>query len=198
MAAATPRIWIWTASIAVTLLALAGCGHSEKHSATSGTHSTSSSAMSAPSAPPDPQTLLRAAATAVKHVPGGTLIFIQSETDDMGTWKTRVVTADGTEQQVKVGSDGYSVLVGPTPTNDTDTDTDKAQHRGLIQGARLDYQAAVTKVLAAVPDGSIGTLRLDDQNGTTMWDADVWDTDLVAHKVVINATSGELVSNKQV
>lgn len=152
--------------------------------------------MSAPDAPPDPQTLLRAAATAVKHVPGGTLIFIQSETDDMGTWKTHVVTADGTEQQVKVGSDGYTVLVGPTPTHDTDTD--KAKHRSLVQAPHLDYQAAVTKVLAAVPDGSIGTLQLDDRNGTTMWDADVWDTNLVGHKVAINATSGELVSNKQV
>jgi uncharacterized membrane protein YkoI len=196
MAAATPRTWIRTASIAVTLLALAGCGHGAKHSATSATPTTSTSAMSAPAAPPDPQTLLRAATTAVKHVPGGTLIFIQSETADTGTWKTHLVTADGTEQQVKVGSDGYTVLVGPTPTNDTDAD--KAKHRNLIHGAHLDYQAAVAKVLAAVPDGSITTLQLDDHNGTTMWDADVWDTNLVGHQVAINATSGELVSNKQV
>lgn len=196
MAAITFRSWIRTALIAVVLVALAGCGHSNHSSATSTKTTPSTSPMSAPSAPPDPQTLLRAAGTAVAKVPGGTLIFIQSETADMGTWKTHVVTADGTEQQVKVGSDGYTVLVGPTPTHDTDAD--KAKHRDLVQAAHLDYRAAVTKVLAAVPDGSISTLKLDDQNGTTMWEADVWDTNLVGHKVTINAASGELAANNRV
>lgn len=151
--------------------------------------------MSAPSAPPDPQTLLRAAATAVKKVPEGTLIFIQSQTDDAGTWKTHVVTPDGTEQQVKVGSDGYTVLVGPTPIKDSDAD--KAAHRDLIQAAHVDYQTAVNKMLAAVPDGSITTLRLESQRGTLMWDGDVWDTNLKGHKVEINAASGDLVADNK-
>lgn len=139
--------------------------------------------------------MLRAAASAVAKVPDSTLTFIQDEADDAGTWKARVVTPDGNEQQVKVGSDGYAVLVGPNPRNDSDAD--KAKRRALVQGAHLDYQAAVNKILAAVPDGSITELNLDDKNGTTMWEAVVWDTNLVEHKVAINAMSGELAANNQ-
>jgi uncharacterized membrane protein YkoI len=198
MAAVTSRSWIRTALIGVVLVALAGCGHSGNPSATSATATTTtgSSWSVAPATPPDPHTLLRAAASAVAKVPGGTLTFIQSQTDDTGTWKVRVVTPDGYEQQVKVGSDGYAVLVGPNPRKDSDAD--KAKRRGLVQTAHLDYQAAMNKMLAALPNGSITELELDDKNGTTMWEAVVWDTNLVGHKVAINAASGELVANNQV
>jgi len=180
----------------VVLVALAGCGHSGNPGTTSAANTTASSSWSpAPAAPPDPQTLLRAGATAVAKVPDGTLIFIQSDTADAGTWKVRVATQDGTEQQVKTGADGITVLVGPTPRNDSDAD--KAKRRNLVQAARLDYQAAVNKVLAAVPNGSITELKLDDKDGTAMWDANVYDTYLVEHKVAINAASGELAANKQ-
>jgi hypothetical protein len=183
------------AFICITLLALAGCGHGGKPAATSAT-TTSSASWSRPDAPPDPHTLLRAGATAVAAVPNSVLTFIESETDDAGTWKARVVAPDGTEQQLKIGVDGVTVLVGPTPKNDSDTD--KAQHRTLIQSAHLDYQAAVNKMLGAVPNGSVTQLKLDDANNTTVWDADVWDTYLVEHKVTINAASGDVVANNQV
>lgn len=195
MAAISSRPWIRAASIGVVLVALVGCGHSGNSGATS-TTTTSDGFNAAPSAPPDPQTLLRAGARAVTKVPNGTLIFIQSVTEDTGTWKVRVVTSDGGEQQVKVGSDGMTVLIGPTARNDSAAD--KAKRRELVQAAHIDYQAAVNKMLAAVPNGSITVLQLDDTNGATVWDADVWDINLVEHKVAINAASGELISNKQV
>jgi hypothetical protein len=134
---------------------------------------------------------LRAGATALAKVPDATLVFIESETDDAGTWKIQVVTADGTDQQMKVGVDGFTVLVGPTHA-------DKAQHRANVQAARLDYRAAVDKMLAAVPNGSVTKLNLIEVNGATVWEADVWDTELVEHDVTINAVSGELEANKQV
>jgi uncharacterized membrane protein YkoI len=179
-------------SIAVVLVALAGCGHYPARHSGNKSAASGSSGSAVPAAPPNPQMLLRAAGTAVAKVPGSTLIFIQSQTDDTGTWKTHVVTSGGTEQQLKVGSDGYTVLVGPNPRNDSDAD--KAKRRDLVQAAHLDYRAAVDKILVAVPDGAITTLKLDDQNGTTMWEADVWDTNLVEHKVAINAASGELAA----
>lgn len=95
-----------------------------------------------------------------------------------------------------VSSDGVTVMVGPTPKNETDAD--KAKHRALVQAARLDYRAAVDKILAAVPNGSITELNLGDSNGTTVWEADVWDSYIVEHKVAINTASGELIANKQV
>ncbi|KAA8957645.1 metallopeptidase [Mycobacterium sp.] len=199
MAAVLSQSWLRTASIGVVVVALAGCGHSGKPAATSATSTDKTTAGAswspAPSAPPDPQTLLRAGSTAVAKVPDSTLIFIQSDTADAGTWKIRLATPDGNEQELKTGSDGITVLVGPTPRNDSDAD--KAKRRNLVQAARLDYQTAVNKVLAAVPNGSITELRLDDKDGTTLWDADVYDTYLVEHKVAINATSGDLVANKQ-
>lgn len=195
-AVSSGRPWIRTASIGVALLALAGCGHSGNSVATSAKTTTPGASWSpAPAAPPNPQTLLRAAALAVAQVPDGTLTFIRSDTADTGTWKVRVVTNEGTEQQVKIGADGRTVLVGPTPRNDSEAD--KAGHRDLVQAAHLDYRAAVNKVLAVVSDGSITELKLDREDGTTVWDADVYDTHLVEHNVEINATSGDLVSNKQ-
>ncbi len=127
-------------------------------------------------------------------MPDSALTFIRSE--ESGTWKVLVVTPDGTEQAMDVSSDGVTVMVGPTPKNETDAD--KAKHRALVQAARLDYRAAVDKILAAVPNGSITELNLGDSNGTTVWEADVWDSYIVEHKVAINTASGELIANKQV
>lgn len=143
---------------------------------------------------PDPRTLVHAAGTAVAAVPNGTLTLIRTEQG--GAWRAVVVTPDGTEQAMDVSSDGVELLVGPTPKNESDAD--KAKNRARVQAARLDYRAAVDKFLAAVPNGSITELNLDETNGTTVWEADVWDTYLVEHKVTINAASGEVISNKQV
>jgi hypothetical protein len=194
VAEVTRRSWVLTAFICVALVALAGCGHSGNPGATSATTTTKSATWSRPSAPPDPQVLLRAGAAAVARVPDGTLMLIR--TQEAGSWRVLVVTPDGTEQQMDVGGDGMTVLVGPTPRNESDAA--KAENRSLVQAARLDYRAAVNKMLTVVPNGSITDLKLANSNGTTAWEADVWDSFIVEHKVTINAASGELIANKQV
>lgn len=180
--------------VSVAIVAVAGCGHSGKPAATSPSSSTASATWSRPSAPPDPLTLERAGAAAVAAVPTGTLTLIK--TQQSGSWRVLVVTPDGTEQSMDVSSDGVTVLVGPTRANQSDAD--KAKNRALVQAARLDYRAAVDKFLAAVPNGSITEMHLADSNGTTVWEADAWDSYIVEHKVTINAASGELIANKQV
>jgi uncharacterized membrane protein YkoI len=187
---------VQTACVCAALVALASCGHSGNPGATSGTATKPSSSWSRPDAPPDPQTLLRAGATAIATVPNSTLTFIESQTDDAGTWKVRVASPDGTEQQVKVGVDGMTVLVGPTPTSDSDAE--KAKHRARVRAAHLDFLAATDKMLAAVPNGSVTKLDLGEDDGATVWKADVWDTDLVEHEVTINADSGALLKNTRV
>lgn len=196
MIAVPQRFWVCAAFVSVAVLGLAGCGNSTQPNAASPASSTASASWSRPDAPPDPHTLLRAGATALAQVPDSALVFIESETDDAGTWKVQVATADGTEQETKIGVDGITVLVGPTPHNDGDAD--KANRRDQVQAARLDYQAAVQKALAAVPDGSITQLSLTDRNAAVVWQADVWDTYLVEHQVTIDAASGEVTANKQV
>jgi hypothetical protein len=194
--AASARRRFRAALICAALVALASCGHSGNPGATSGTTTKPSSSWSRPEAPPDPHTLLRAGATATATVPDSTLIFIESETDDAGTWKVRVASPDGTEQQVKIGVDGITVLVGPT--RKSDSDADKAKRRARVQAAHLDFLAAMDKMLAAVPNGSVTKLDLGEHDSTTVWKADVWDTNLVEHKVTINADSGALLKNTQV
>ncbi|BBX23253.1 hypothetical protein MTER_26640 [Mycolicibacter terrae] len=184
------------AVVIVVALALASCSGNGRSGAKSGESTTPGASWSGPDAPPDPHTLLRAGALAVSQVPASVLIFIESQSTDAGTWKARVVTPDGTERQLKIGSDGVSVLVGPAVTDDSDAD--KAKRRANVDGAHLDYRAAVGKVLTAVPDGSITELSLLDMNGTVVWDADVWDTELVEHDVTIDAASGAITANRPV
>jgi len=192
--AATRRPWILPAFLLLAIAALAGCGHSGKPAATSGTSTSAGSHWSRPSAPPDPQTLLQAGALAVGKVPGGTLTSIR--TQETGSWRVHVVTADGTEQSMDVSSDGVTILVGPTPKNRSDAD--KAQNRALVQAATLNYRTAVEKFLATVPNGSITEMHLAETNGTTVWEAVVWDTYIVEHKITLNAASGDVIANKQV
>lgn len=180
------------AVVIVVALALAGCSGRSGSKAVDST--TPEASWSGPDAPPDPRTLLRAGDLAVSQVPESVLIFIESQSRDAGTWKARVVTSDGAERQLKIGSDGVAVLVGPTATEDSDAD--KAKRRANVEGARLDYRAAVNRVLTAVPNGSITELSLLDMNGTVVWDADVWDTDLIERDVTVDAASGAITTNR--
>ncbi|MEO6792584.1 MAG: PepSY domain-containing protein [Mycobacterium sp.] len=184
------------AVVIVATLMLGGCSGNDGSGSTSAQSTSPEASWSRPDAPPDPHTLLRAGDLAVSQVPNSVLIFIESQASDMGTWKARVVTPDGAEQQLKIGSDGGAVLVGPTGTEDSDAD--KAKRRANVDGAHLDYRSAVAKVLTAVPNGSITELSLLDMNGTVVWDADVWDTELVEHDVTIDAASGAVTANRPV
>ena len=193
--------------VVVAVLALAGCGSvSRRTTADTASGSAGSTtpdpALIQPDAPPDPLTLRRAGATALAGVPGATLTFIESQTDDAGTWKVRVVTGGGDEQQLKIGADGVTVLVGPTAVPDNDA-ADGAARMARVRAAHLDYLAAVDAMLAAVTSGSITRLSLTDRTATAaadapVWQAIVWDIYLVAHEVTVDAVSGELVTDKQV
>lgn len=191
--AVTCRYWVRAASVSAAIVALAGCGHSG-NSASRSAPTTPHATWSRPSAPPDPRTLERAGATAVAAVPNATLTSIRTEQG--ATWRVLVVSQDGTEQAMDVASDGGILMVGPTATNTPDAD--KATNRARVQAAHLDYRAAVGKLLAAVPNCSITELNLGDSNGSTVWEANVWDKFIVEHKVTVNAASGELIANKQV
>lgn len=183
------------ALVAAAVVTLTGCGHGGQTTASSSATSTSA-AWERPGTPPDPHTLLAAGAAAVAQVPGATLTFIESETDDAGTWKVRLVGTDGVEQQTKIDAEGVVVLVPPAPLSGDDADG--ATGQAVVAGAKLDYRAAVNKALSAVPNGSITQLSLIRAGDGSAWRAEVWDTDLVEHEVTVDAATGEITGNKQV
>lgn len=184
------------AVVIVAVLALSGCSGNGNSVASSRESAQPDASWTRPDAPPDPHTLLRAGDLAVSQVPDSVLIFIESQTSDAGTWNTGVVTPDGAEHQLKIGSDGVAVLVGPTVTEDSDAD--KAKRRANVDSTHLDYRGAVDQILRAVPNSSITELSLLDMNGTVVWDADVWDTELAERDVTVDAASGEITANRRV
>ncbi|OBI61557.1 hypothetical protein A5667_10810 [Mycolicibacterium fortuitum] len=152
---------------------------------------TSSGPVTAAPAKTDIDALRRAGSTATAAVPGSTLISIETERD--GRWEVQVVTADGTEHEMDISSDGATVTMGPTAKSEGEAD--KAKHRERVQAAHVDYRAAADKILAEVPNGTITELNLDSNNGTTVWEADVTDSSQAKHEVTIDAGSGQVLHN---
>lgn len=189
----TRRLSVHTACVALAIAALAGCGHNGTPGAAS-TTSAPQPSSTAPVNPPDPLTLLKAGAGAVKAVPNGTLTFIR--TQEAGSWRVLVATPDGTEQRMDVSSNGVDVMVGPTPKNENDAE--KSQTRALVQATRIDYRTAMDKILSVVHDGGASEMSLVDGNGIPVWNADVWDLNMVEHLVTINAVTGDVIANKTV
>ncbi|PTR31568.1 peptidase YpeB-like protein [Rhodococcus sp. OK519] len=185
------------------LVALAGCGNDDDSSHDTTTNTTTSVAGSSVpnssvpnssgsgSAAPSTQALERAGATAVAAVPGSVLISIESEHDQ--TWEAQVVTSDGVEHHVDVSADGATVI--GAPRIDNEDESDRAKHRDRVQAATLDYTAAAAAVLTAVQGGSITELNLDNDNGTTVWEADVIDGAGTKHEVTIDAATGQVLAN---
>ncbi|GAA2623133.1 hypothetical protein GCM10010411_69030 [Actinomadura fulvescens] len=129
----------------------------------------------------------RAAVTALKAVPGGSLTSI--ETEGPG-WEVQVVTPDGTERELMVTADGGRVTRNEAKQEDK---ADKDKHRKRIQAAKLDYRAAASKMLSAVPNSSITELNLDTYRGTTVWEGDLEDSNNAKHEVKIDAASGKVL-----
>ncbi|WP_280464004.1 PepSY domain-containing protein [Nocardia carnea] len=184
----------------VLVVASAGCAGSDDDSAGQATTTppvaTTTSPPSAAETPAAPagagtDALYRAGNTATGAVPGSTLISIETERD--GRWEVQVVTADGTEHEMDISSDGATVTRGPTAK--TEDEDDKTEHRDRTQAARLDYRAAADKVLTEVPNGTITELNLDGRNGTTVWEADVLDSSQAKQEVTVDAGSGQILQN---
>lgn len=190
--------------VGVLVVAFSGCAGSDDEDAGSAGTTAAPAATSAgpgvttsapaPTAPASTgiDALRGAGSTATAAVPESTLISIETERD--GRWEVQVVTADGTEHEMDVSSDGATVTMGPTAK--TEDEADKAKHRDRVQAAQVDYRAAADKVLAEVPNGTITELNLDSNNGTTVWEADVVDDSQTKHEVTIDAGSGQVLQNR--
>jgi uncharacterized membrane protein YkoI len=134
--------------------------------------------------------LVAAGTTALKKVGRGTVTSIDAERG-RAIWEVDIVTSDGVEHELHVSRNGTKVLSGPR-TKHEDAE-DRAENRREARGAKLDYKAAVKKVLAA-RTGRITELNLDDHRGQIVWEADVHRAS-TKYEVEIDAASGKVVHN---
>lgn len=186
------------------LAAVAGCGGGDDTATDSSTSNGSTASDSATNAPDedggsasddlddDAQALVTAGKTALGEVGEGTVLGIESE-DDGAVWEIEVALSDGSVQEVETSGDGENVQSGPK-AEDTGDD-DKAENKELLQGAELDYEDAVKKILGA-RDGSITELELDDHRDGVVWEADVHTDGQQKYEVKVDASSGEVVENE--
>ena len=147
---------------------------------------------------PNPQLLLHAASVSHQKVPDGYITSIESLIIDAESWEVHLLTPADEEKIVKTDTDGVQILVGPPQPLTSSTDT--PLHYNQLDQVHLDYQQAVTHLLAIVHDGSITklALSLNSTTGIPTWQADVWDTNLVQHKISLNAQSGAVISDVKV
>lgn len=183
------------AAVAVTagaVLVLGGCGGGGGTAASTPAGSPASGPASGTPSAAEMRpgvTLEDAGATAEKRVAGGTLVSIEREDGD-AVWETQVVATDGTEHEIDVATSGGKVTSARVKKESA---AKRAEHRTRVVAAKLTYAAAAAKMRAAVPNGAITELNLDDHRGTTVWEGDVRAGD-VKHEVKLNAASGAVVT----
>jgi uncharacterized membrane protein YkoI len=133
-----------------------------------------------------------AAATALKQVPGTTLISIETESSQ-SRWEVQLVNADGEEYEVTVSADVGKVLGSPRPEHEDAQD--RREHKDRVAAATVDYREAATAFRQAVPNAHIVELNLDTERGMTVWEGDLEDANGAKHSVAIDAGTGDVTTN---
>lgn len=166
----------------LTAVALAACSPS-----TTLPSIVSPSASPTPTASPGP-TAAQIAALAVRQVGEGTVVSVADES--AGTeWDVRVVTGDGSAQEVHLAKDG-TVVAGPS-ADTTDPDA-RSANRAQVAAASVTLASAQKRMLAAVPGGIVTAVELSEYQDRVVWQGDVLARGL-RHDVRIDAVNGSVV-----
>ncbi|MBE1530538.1 PepSY domain-containing protein [Actinomadura algeriensis] len=179
------------AAALAAVVALSACGGGDDPE-TPGASATAET-LTAPNTTPLPVTtpadgaLERAAATALKAAPGGTLTSI--ETEGPG-WEVQVVTADGTEHELFVTGPGTQVVRSDVEREER---ADRDEHLERIRRAKLNYRDAADAIRASVAGSRISELDLDTVRGTVVWEGDVTGPDGARHALTIDARTGRVL-----
>ncbi|UGY90709.1 PepSY domain-containing protein [Streptomyces gobiensis] len=90
---------------------------------------------------------------------------------------------------------GESTTPAAMPLSDTDdgVDGDNDDARELAK-AKINAQEALEKALSAVP-GTAESIELDDDNGSLVWDADIFGKDQKWHDVTIDPDTGKVLTD---
>jgi len=133
--------------------------------------------------------LLAAGGLGSKEVSKGTVVSIESERNG---WEVHVVSGAGEEQQLRTDASGEQLVSGPT--DDRPDAEDRAENQQFAQAA-VSYKRAVRAVEGEVDGAEIRDLSLDQDNGRTLWEADVV-VGSQQRQVQIDADNGKIVSNR--
>ncbi|GAB3398198.1 hypothetical protein GCM10027515_03170 [Schumannella luteola] len=152
------------------------------------TAATATSDPSSSSAVGDPGGDLGSAAeTALDQVGSGTVISIEKD-DDGAAWEVVIAADDGSETEVKVSAKDASIIGSPSPKA-TDAD-DAAENVHYLQWAKIDFSDAA-KAAAVQSKGVITEVKLDDEDGTVIWQVELVDG-ATKHEVKLDAGTGDL------
>jgi len=184
--AATVTVW----ATASCMLLLTGCGDSDGQRSSPVSRASVSRAAVSPAAattsgltddqrerkalvPADKTGYRKAASTAVKEVPDGTITEIELGRNDnrKAVWQATVATKDGTEHEVDVDAATGKVVRSRTdPDQDGEDKRDVAQQ---ISEAKISSQKAVDTATGRTK-GTVTSVSLDDtDDGTLIWSVDI-------------------------
>ena len=150
----------------------------------------SASPTPTPTATPGP-TVQRIAAVAQRAVGAGTVVRVDDESDG-AVRDVLVVLEDGTAQEVHLSAAGR-VLTGPSPaTADADA---RSSNRALVAAASVSLAGAADRMVAAVPQGRITAIGLEEYQDRVVWRGDVTNADGVRQDVRIDAVNGSVLLN---
>ena len=174
----TPRRLVATMTAAALTCVLAACGSDDPVDGVAGPDPVEVQPEDAPSSPGDEATdapapqatgLVAAGRTAQATVPGSQVIHMDLE--DAGEWEVDVALANGTEHEVRLSSDGSTVLRGPRQ-DDTDAD-DRRENSLVLDQADLDFEQALKALAAEVADTDVDELSLELEGNTVRWEIDL-------------------------
>jgi hypothetical protein len=187
------------AAVGGLLLALTGCSPSTESAVSPAPVSmspagpspadTSSPSSSTPARAAGNETLQAAGKLALAEVPDGIVVSVESERNG---WEVHLVLADGGEQQVRTDLAGTAVVSGPA--DDRPDADDRAENQQFAE-AEVDYRRAVEVVEGEVDGGQVSDLSLDQENGRTVWEADVSAAGQ-RRTLRIDADNGRVASNQ--
>lgn len=165
----------------------ATAGESPSGTATAGE---SASPTSTDTSSPSPGTGSEAAAVAAavvaaeEAVTGGQAFEIDRKDGD-GGWEVKLAVGDR-EKEVDVSEDGSEV----TP-QEGDDQLDQEDRERIAQ-VQVSLEEAVRTALDEV-DGTLDGAQLDTEDGTTVWEVDVDDTEGTSVDVYVNVDNGSVV-----
>ncbi|MFF0945220.1 PepSY domain-containing protein [Kocuria sp. CPCC 205300] len=125
-----------------------------------------------------------AVVAAEEAVTGGQAFEIDRK-DGEGGWEVKLAVGDR-EKEVDVSEDGSEV----TP-QDGDDQLDQ-EDRELIAQVQVSLEEAVRTALNEV-DGTLDGAQLDTEDGTTVWEVDIDDTEGTSVDVYVNVDNGSVV-----
>ncbi|TDC67170.1 peptidase M4 [Actinomadura sp. GC306] len=132
----------------------------------------------------EPVTAVKAAAAALKAVPGK---VAEIDLDD-GVWEVEVLAKNGKWRDVDVSADSGKVLSNRVDDDDDD-DRDEA---AALRKAKVSASDAAKAALKAAP-GTVTSVEFDEDDGKAVWEIEITGQDGNERELEVNAATAKVV-----